>query len=610
MNTYWRLLGFAKPIEKYAIPYFFYTLFYAAFNTFNFVLVMPILDTLFQQDTVEAVRQMPAFALNMDYFRGVINFLLYKTFGADYSKMDVLVFLGLFIITSSMLSNFFRYMGQRTIETMRIRTLEKLRNSVYDNVMGMHAGYFSNERKGDIISKISSDVQVVQFCITNTLQVAFRDPFLIIGYMVALVMISWKLTIFSALFLPLTALVIGSIVKRLRRSATEAQERFADMVSLMDESLSGIKILKSYNATGYTTDKFHRLNGLFSRISLGMARRQQLASPASEFLGISAAAVLLVYGGSLVLSGQLDASGFIAYLAMFTQITRPLRSFTDAFANINQGIAAGERVLALLDERSEIADAPGAVEMTGLRDRIEFRDVRFSYENKEVIRGVSFTIRKGETVALVGPSGGGKSTLSDLIPRFYDVTEGAVTIDGVDVRKLSQHQLREIIGYVPQKGMLFSGTVASNLRYGKEDATGQELQEALATAQAADFVNAMDEGVDSPISQGGTNVSGGQRQRLSIARALARKAPIYIFDDSFSALDFKTDAALRKALAAETRDAAVLIIAQRVSSIRHADQIVVLHEGQMAGIGTHEELMETCRVYQEIYESQTKEAEA
>lgn len=400
MNTYWRLLGFAKPIEKYAIPYFFYTLFYAAFNTFNFVLVMPILDTLFQQDTVEAVRQMPAFALNMDYFRGVINFLLYKTFGVDYSKMDVLVFLGLFIITSSMLSNFFRYMGQRTIETMRIRTLEKLRNSVYDNVMGMHAGYFSNERKGDIISKISSDVQVVQFCITNTLQVAFRDPFLIIGYMVALVMISWKLTIFSALFLPLTALVIGSIVKRLRRSATEAQERFADMVSLMDESLSGIKILKSYNATGYTTDKFHRLNGLFSRISLGMARRQQLASPASEFLGISAAAVLLVYGGSLVLSGQLDASGFIAYLAMFTQITRPLRSFTDAFANINQGIAAGERVLALLDERSEIADAPGAVEMTGLRDRIEFRDVRFSYENKEVIRGVSFTIRKGETVAL------------------------------------------------------------------------------------------------------------------------------------------------------------------------------------------------------------------
>ena len=418
MNTYWRLLGFAKPIEKYAIPYFFYTLFYAAFNTFNFVLVMPILDTLFQQDTVEAVRQMPAFALNMDYFRGVINFLLYKTFGADYSKMDVLVFLGLFIITSSMLSNFFRYMGQRTIETMRIRTLEKLRNSVYDNVMGMHAGYFSNERKGDIISKISSDVQVVQFCIMNTLQVAFRDPFLIIGYMVALVMISWKLTIFSALFLPLTALVIGSIVKRLRRSATEAQERFADMVSLMDESLSGIKILKSYNATGYTTDKFHRLNGLFSRISLGMARRQQLASPASEFLGISAAAVLLVYGGSLVLSGQLDASGFIAYLAMFTQITRPLRSFTDAFANINQGIAAGERVLALLDERSEIADAPGAVEMTGLRDRIEFRDVHFSYENKEVIRGVSFTIRKGETVALVGPSGGGKSTLSDLIPRF------------------------------------------------------------------------------------------------------------------------------------------------------------------------------------------------
>ena len=367
MNTYWRLLGFAKPIEKYAIPYFFYTLFYTIFYTFTFMLIMPLLNTLFVEDQLlEPVTALPSFALNTDYFRSLVNFLIYRVFGTDYSKMDVLIFLSVFIILMSFLSNLFRYLGQRVMETMRVRSLQRLRNRVYDNVMGLHVGYFNNERKGDIISKISSDVQVVQFCITNTLLVAFRDPFMIVGFLIALVMISWKLTIFSVIFLPVVALVIGSIVKRLRKSATAAQERFADMVSLMDESLTGIKILKGYNATDYIRNKFHDINGLFSRISLSMARRQQLASPTSEFLGISAAAVLMVYGGSLVLSGDLEASAFVAYLSIFTQITRPLRSFTDSFANINQGIAAGERVLALLDEKSKITNAPDAVRMTGL----------------------------------------------------------------------------------------------------------------------------------------------------------------------------------------------------------------------------------------------------
>ena len=608
MNTYWRLLGFAKPIEKYAIPYFFYTLFYTIFYTFTFMLIMPLLNTLFVEDQLlEPVTALPSFALNTDYFRSLVNFLIYRVFGTDYSKMDVLIFLSVFIILMSFLSNLFRYLGQRVMETMRVRSLQRLRNRVYDNVMGLHVGYFNNERKGDIISKISSDVQVVQFCITNTLLVAFRDPFMIVGFLIALVMISWKLTIFSVIFLPVVALVIGSIVKRLRKSATAAQERFADMVSLMDESLTGIKILKGYNATDYIRNKFHDINGLVSRISLSMARRQQLASPTSEFLGISAAAVLMVYGGSLVLSGDLEASAFVAYLSIFTQITRPLRSFTDSFANINQGIAAGERVLALLDEKSKITNAPDAVRMTGLHDEIEFRDVRFSYGNKEVICGVNFKIRKGETVALVGPSGGGKSTLSDLIPRFYDIQGGAILIDGVDIRRYDIESLREYMGVVSQETILFNDTIANNLRLGKQDATDEEIRQAAVVANAHNFIMETEHGYQTNIGDRGMKLSGGQRQRLSIARAVLKNPEILILDEATSALDTESEKLVQEALNALLKGRTSLVIAHRLSTIHNADRIIVIEKGRIAEQGTHQQLMERHGIYARLIEMQQVE---
>lgn len=608
MNTYWRLLGFAKPIEKYAIPYFFYTLFYTIFYTFTFMLIMPLLNTLFVEDQLlEPVTALPSFALNTDYFRSLVNFLIYRVFGTDYSKMDVLIFLSVFIILMSFLSNLFRYLGQRVMETMRVRSLQRLRNRVYDNVMGLHVGYFNNERKGDIISKISSDVQVVQFCITNTLLVAFRDPFMIVGFLIALVMISWKLTIFSVIFLPVVALVIGSIVKRLRKSATAAQERFADMVSLMDESLTGIKILKGYNATDYIRNKFHDINGLFSRISLSMARRQQLASPTSEFLGISAAAVLMVYGGSLVLSGDLEASAFVAYLSIFTQITRPLRSFTDSFANINQGIAAGERVLALLDEKSKITNAPDAVRMTGLHDEIEFCDVRFSYDNKEVICGVNFKIRKGETVALVGPSGGGKSTLSDLIPRFYDIQGGAILIDGVDIRQYDIESLREYMGVVSQETILFNDTIANNLRLGKQDATDEEIRQAAVVANAHNFIMETEHGYQTNIGDRGMKLSGGQRQRLSIARAVLKNPEILILDEATSALDTESEKLVQEALNALLKGRTSLVIAHRLSTIHNADRIIVIEKGRIAEQGTHQQLMERHGIYARLIEMQQVE---
>lgn len=605
MHTYWRLLSFARPIRRYAVPYFFYTLFYTIFYTFTFTLIQPILQTLFAGDSAATlVTTFPKFAFDTDFLQGAISFLIYKVFGADYDTMDVLIFLSVFVILTSLLSNLFRYLGQRTMEAMRVRALQRLRNDVFTNVMSLHAGYFSNERKGDIISKISSDVQVVQFCITNTLLVAFRDPFQIIGFMIALVVASWQLTIFSILFLPIVALVIGSIVKRLRKSATEVQERFADMVSLMDESLSGIKILKGYNAVDYTVSKFRKINALFSRISLSMAWRQQLASPVSEFLGIAAAAVLMVYGGSLVLSGDLQASTFIMYLAIFTQITRPLRSFTDAFANINQGIAAGERVLALLDEKSDITDAPDAVEMTGLKHEIEFRDVRFSYDNKEVIRGVSFKIKKGETVALVGPSGGGKSTLSDLIPRFYDVQGGQILIDGVDIRKYTLESLRRYMGLVSQETILFNDTIENNLRLGKQEATEEEVRRAAIVANADGFIRETEHGYQTNIGDRGMKLSGGQRQRLSIARAVLKNPEILILDEATSALDTESEKLVQNALDALLQGRTSLVIAHRLSTVYNADRIIVIDHGQIVEQGTHHELMALHGVYARLIEMQ------
>ena len=600
MNTYWRLLGFAKPIEKYAIPYFFYTLFYSLFNTFNFVMIIPILNSLFDPaKQIAQVTSMPAFALNMDYFDRLVNFLLYKIYGPDYSVMNVMLFLSIFIVSSALLSNMFRYLGQWTIENMKIHTLRRLRNAVFDNVMGLHVGYFSNERKGDIISKITSDVTVVQFCITNTLQVAFREPFLIIGYMIALVKISWELTIFSAIFLPLTALLIGSIVKRLRKSAKQAQENFGDMTSLLDEALTGVKVVKGYNATGYITGKFRRINDIYSRITRSMARRQQLASPMSEFLGISAAAVLLLYGGSLVLDGRLEAAGFIAYLAIFTQITRPVRSFTDAFSNINQGIAARDR------EKSRIPEATGAVRLEQFRDSIEFRDVSFSYDDsRKVIDSVSFTIRKGETVALVGPSGGGKSTLSDLIPRFYDVTSGAILVDGIDLREYQLDSLRSHMGIVTQETILFNDTIAGNIRLGKRDATDAEVEAAARVANADGFIRETEHGYDTNVGDRGMKLSGGQRQRLSIARAVLKNPDILILDEATSALDTESEKLVQEALGSLLKGRTSLIIAHRLSTIVGADKIIVIEHGRIAEQGTHHELMERGGIYAHLIEMQ------
>ena len=606
MKTFWKLLQFGRPLEKYAIPYFFYTLLYSFFNVFTMVLVAPVLKLLFESsDALPVITELPPFALSTTWIEDAIIFLLCKIYGASYELTSVVVAVSIALIFSALFSNLFRYLGQYTVENLRINSIRKMRNVMYDKVMSLNVGYFSNEKKGDIISKFSSDAQVVQSTISSTMHVAFREPFLIVMYLVWMIAMSWKLTIFAIIFLPLVAFVIGNIVRRLRKPAKAAQNQLGEMVSQLDESLSGIKIIKSYNAEDYSKGKYRGMNNIFARISRSMARRQQLASPISEFLGIAAVAIMLVYGATLVFKGEMAGSDFIVFVGIFSQLTRPVRAFADAFGVINQGIAAGERIFGLLDTDSNVIDRPGSVPLKKFREGIEFRDVEFRYEDREIIRGVSFSVKKGETVALVGPSGGGKSTLSDLVPRFYDPQNGAVLIDGHDVRDYTMESIRAHLGMVAQETVLFNDTIEGNIRLGVPDASHEDVVRAAKIANAHDFIMETEQGYDTNIGDRGVKLSGGQRQRLSIARAVLKNPDILILDEATSALDTESEKLVQSALDHLLKGRTSIVIAHRLSTIQNADRIVVIDAGRIVEEGTHEQLIKKGGLYARLVELQS-----
>lgn len=607
MKTYLRILSYGRPYSRYAVPYIICVLLYTIFNTFQYAMLMPLLQTMFNPDSMlNTVTVMPEFSLAnaSDFFRDSMNYLLFRTMGTSYNIKDVLIILAIMTVAIVFLSNLFRYIAQRIVENLRIRTLQTIRDSVFDKVLRLQVSFFTASRKGDVMSRITNDIQTVQYCVTSTLQVFFKEPFLMIGYIVLLLMISVKLTIFTIIVLPIIAFCIGTIVKKLRHSATKGQEAFSELVSTLDESLGSIKTIKAYNATEYVSDKFKSQDTWYSKIQRHIAARQQLASPMSEFLGVGSIAIILIYGGNMILTGELPASDFFAYLAAFSQVTRPTRAIADSFGNINQGIAAGERVFSLIDTPVEIKDTEHSVDLEGFHQGIEFKDVCFSYEEREVLSHVSFTIPKGQTVALVGPSGGGKSTLSDLIPRFYDPSSGQIDLDGRNIKDYKIESIRRYMGIVAQETILFNDTIEGNIRMGNTRATYQEVVEAARVANALEFIEQTENGFQTNIGDRGTKLSGGQRQRLSIARAVLRDPEILILDEATSALDTESERLVQDSLSKLLHGRTSLVIAHRLSTIQNADKIVVVEAGRIVEQGSHDELMALGGLYHRLIDMQ------
>ena len=604
MKTYFRLLSFAKPIEKFAIPYVIATLFAIVFNTFLFTLLGPLMQALFLKDSLS--KPLPSSGEKSlldprELFQAYIDKI-----STQHGDVYALQIICVVIVVTVFLANFFRYFSQRYMEDLRVHTLLNMRKKVFDNVMNLHVGYFNNERKGDIISKVASDVQVVQFTVTNTLQVVFKEPLQLIFFVAVLLSISVKLTLFSLLVIPVSGFIISKIVKRLKQQATQSHESFAKMIGFLDESLSGIKIIKAFNAAERVKNKFGEENKFYSFLNRKMARRQQLASPVSQTLGVLVVVFILLYGGTMILTGQGDLKGgaFVVYLATFSQVMQPIKALTDSFSGIHSGISAGERVLELIDTKPELINKENAENLSEFSNALVFENVVFSYGEKQVLKNINLNIQKGQTVALVGPSGGGKSTLMDLIPRFHDPKSGTIKIDGYDYKDLTVESIRSQMGTVNQESFLFNDTIFNNIAFAKPDASEAEVIAAAKIANAHEFIQNTEDGYQTFVGDRGNRLSGGQRQRVCIARAVLANPPIMLLDEATSALDTESEKLVQDALNNLMKNRTSIVIAHRLSTIQHADKIVVIDKGEVLETGSHQELMSQNGLYKRLIDMQ------
>lgn len=595
MKIYSRLLAYARPYGKFIAPFFAFTMIGVFFSIFQFALIIPLLNFLFDPvNTADAHRYTvsPHFSLSASYFRDLFYYQVYQF--KTHKPVYALYFIAAMIVLAVVLTNTFRYLAQRCLINTRTLLVKRLREALFEKINHLHLGYFTKEHKGDLLSRLNSDVYTIEGVASSSLEVLFKEPYVMIGYFVALFAISAKLTLFTLIVIPISAIGIASVTKRLRKEAKDVQSSMGRLLTIIDETLLGMRIIRAFNATPFIIKRFSQENDFYRKASLQGFAKREMAPAFSEAAGVMVVAGILIYGGSLVLKhqGGLQASEFIAFVAIFSQVIRPAKAMVVALTNIQHGRAAGERIIEILDKPIQVADKPGAIPLPSFNDCIEFNNVSFGYSDKLVLQEINFTIRKGKTIALVGPSGVGKSTIADIIPRFYDVTKGSVTIDGKDIRDYTMESLRSHMSFVTQEIILFNDTIFNNIALGRPDATEEEVIKAAKIANAHDFIMDTEHGYHTNIGDRGIRLSGGQRQRLSIARAVFKNPSILILDEATSALDTESERSVQDALNKLMEGRTTLVIAHRLSTIKEADEIIVLQEGQIVERGNHHELIE------------------
>ena len=605
MTYFWKIFRFAKPYSNYMALNIFFNVLYAFFNAFSFLVLMPMLEVLFGEN--RAVYTKPLFSSALDfktYVSDRMSFEVTRYAGEDPQRALLLV-ISLILVTF-LLKNLFNYIALFFITFLRNGILKDIRIALYNTITKMSMAHFTEKRKGDLMSRVSNDVTEIQYSFLSIIELLIREPLTIVFALLMMFSISAKLTLFVLLFVPFAGILITRIGKTLQPKSNKVQVEVGEVLAKIEETISGLNIIKAFRAEGSFQSKFRDTNQRLFKLSNSLINRMNLSSPLSEFLGISVFAVLLWYGGSLVLvEKQLNAAAFITFLGLAYGVLTPAKGISKALYSIKKGNAAAARILEVLETPNPIVDPVKPKKMSAFNKGVRFNKVSFAYGDELVIDKLNLTIPKGSSVALVGPSGGGKSTIANLVPRFYDVNEGSISIDGTDIRQFTKNDLRSLMGIVTQDSLLFNDTVANNLRIAKPDATEKELKNAAEIANALSFIEALPKGFDTSIGDQGNKLSGGQKQRLSIARAVLKNPEILILDEATSALDTESERLVQEALIKMMKSRTSLVIAHRLSTIQNADLIVVLQNGKIAEKGTHEELIAKKGTYKKLIELQS-----
>lgn len=606
--TYFRkILQFAGPYKQYAVLNIICNIFYALFSTLSFIALIPVINILF--DESERVNVKPTWeGLGglKDYAIESFNYSISQRVSED--QVSALVFICGIVVVLFFLKNLFGYLAAFFITFLRNGVLRDVRDTLYKKILSLPVSYFSEKKKGDTISRITADVNEVQNSFLSILELIVREPLTIIFTIIAMLMLSAKLTIFVFVFLPISGFVISLIGKKLKSQSSRAQEENGRFLSVVEETLSSLKIIKGFNAEGQFQQKFQDSTNRLNTILNSLINRQNLASPASEFLGIFVIVIILWFGGKMVLVDQtLDAASFIAFLGLAYNILTPAKQISKASYSVKRGNAAAERIMDVLETPSTILDAPDAVTLSEFKQAVEIENINFKYEDELVLKNFSLKVPKGSTVALVGQSGSGKSTIANLVTRFYDVNQGSIKIDGIDIRQITKHSLRGLMGLVTQDSILFNDTIKNNVSLGKSDATEPEIIDALKIANAWEFVKNLPLALETNIGDSGNKLSGGQKQRLSIARAVLKNPPIMILDEATSALDTESEKLVQKALDNMMKKRTSIVIAHRLSTIQNADLIVVMHQGEIVEQGKHDNLLTQNGIYRKLVDMQSFE---